>query len=396
MRNLFLPALLTLTMLINGCATTTASKPQAESPQLASKIYQEGRAALTAGDYENASKHFKSLEIYFPESPYTHQAQMELAYAYFKNGDYDLSIATTERFIRNYPDNENLDYAYYLRGLASFEQSTAGLKDDTPLDEDRAMQIRTSLQYFTGLEDRFPDSKYTADSAKRMAFLQERLARYDVAMAKQFIQEENYASAAIRAKSVMEHYPNSSVAGEAASLANMADEMLNTDTAPAQQMTTPAPETSMMAATADESQMTDTMAASDSTDSVTTGMMAAGGTATSQPETMTENTASEDGIHREAWLLQQNPDNYTIQLMSTLQEQPLVRFIQQHQLEDDGAYYKKHYDGKTWHTLVYGTYPDANSARTAMEALPDDLHALGPWLQNIRNVQQSIREFQGN
>lgn len=395
MRNLILLILIGVTLIVGACATTPETTA-VKQPRMADKIYQDGKTALANGDYDNAGKYFKSLEINYPDSPYTHQAQMELAYAYFKSSDYSSAIATSERFIRNYPDNGNLDYAYYLRGLASFEQATSDLTEDAPLDDSQALSMQTSYQYFTELAERFPDSKYTQDSHKRMAFLQEKLAAHEVELAKQAIQEENYASAAIHARTVIEQYPDSVASGEAETIANMANHLMDMDSQSSGTMMSQSEEPQMAAMAG-----TETMGA-------TAGMMDSGPMDTgrammAEPAGQEMAAAAEmmpaadaDGINRAAWVMAQNPGYYTVQLLSTLKEQPLIDFIHRNHLESTTAYYKKTHAGQTWHTLVYGAYPSTAEARAAIDNLPSSLREYEPWVQNISAAQQAIQQFRNH
>ena len=201
----------------------------------------------------------------------------------------------------------------------------------------------------------------------------------------------------------MKNYPDSSVAGEAASIASMANDMLNmntvsAETTTAQNDTTSTGQTENMDVTSSAAAM-----AVNTTSAAKAGMAGAATAGTAVTDSMagagtvvaaqTAESAPEGGIHREDWLLQQNPDDYTIQLLSVSDEKPLLSFVHKHKLEDRVAYYRKQVHGKTWHTLVYGTYSSTSDARAAIKTLPADLRALGPWLQNISSVQQNIRNF---
>ena len=47
---------------------------------------------------------------------------MEIAYTYYKEGETAQAIQTADRFIRQYPNHPSVDYVYYLKGLASFDE----------------------------------------------------------------------------------------------------------------------------------------------------------------------------------------------------------------------------------------------------------------------------------
>ena len=84
------------------------------------KLYAEAKDEMASGSYEKAIQYFEKLESRFPFGTYAQQAQMDTAYAYYKQGDQAQALAAVERFIKLHPNHANLDYMYYLRGLITF------------------------------------------------------------------------------------------------------------------------------------------------------------------------------------------------------------------------------------------------------------------------------------
>jgi len=387
-----------LALLINGCATTPDTKTQA-SPGRASDIYTQGQQSLTQGDYAEAAKNFKALERHYPSSAYTLQAQMELAYSYFKAGNHTSAIDTSERFIRNYPENENIDYAYYLRGLASYEKSTGKNADNTISAQQKNLSLQTTSQYFSDLLSKFPNSKYVQDTQKRMAYIHEQLANHEITLAKQSLQNKNYTRAAIHARAVTEQYPQSSVAREAENIAQMANQMMGTaatnfneENKPTVAMPTPTAAlipavNSTINSDAHSEKPTPDMHHSDTANKPIDRPIKS-----NQPKKMQTETTSNE-IRDFNWLNGRDSSHYTIQLLSTLKEQPLLNFIKDNKLQNKTAYFKKDINGTIWHTLVYGEYPDADTARASIKGLPDFLRASQPWVQNIKTIQQDIEKF---
>jgi len=97
-----------------------------------------------------------------------------------------------------------------------------------------------------------------------------------------------------------------------------------------------------------------------------------------------------------SWIKQQPADQYTIQLVSTVDSDTLTQFIKRHKLADQVAYYHKKVNGKTWHALVYGVYPSVAEARQAVAALPTALRNNKPWIQGIQTIQQAIDDPANN
>lgn len=200
-----LTSLLLITLLLSGCATTNLDP----SKWAAERFYNEGTVALTDNDFETAIKRFEDLEIHHPFSPYTQQAQLEVAYAYYKYDEPDSAIAAADRYIKLYPRADNVDYAYYLRGLVSFERGLASLDLALGLDATKreAKSAKNAFRYFEELIKRYPSSQYAEDAKQRMIDLRNRLASYEIHVADYYMRRGAYLSAVNRCKSVLEFYP---------------------------------------------------------------------------------------------------------------------------------------------------------------------------------------------
>ncbi|MFL6719674.1 MAG: outer membrane protein assembly factor BamD, partial [Burkholderiaceae bacterium] len=91
----------------------------------AQKLYAEARDELNAGGYEKSIKYFEKLESRYPFGTYAQQAQMDIAYAYYRSDDQAQALAAVERFIKLHPNHPNVDYMYYLRGLINFNDKVS-------------------------------------------------------------------------------------------------------------------------------------------------------------------------------------------------------------------------------------------------------------------------------
>lgn len=193
-----------LLALIAGCAST-----QDPGKWSAKQFYDQARQAMEVEDYQTAIKYYEDLEIRHPFSPFTQQAQLEVIYAYYKYDEPESAIAAADRYIKLYPRAKNVDYAYYLRGLVSFERGMGSLDLWLKLEADKR-QPQTALSahhYFEELIKRFPDSQYAGDAKQRMVYLRNKLARYELNVADYYFRRGAYLSAANRAKYTLENYP---------------------------------------------------------------------------------------------------------------------------------------------------------------------------------------------
>jgi outer membrane protein assembly factor BamD len=174
----------------------------------ASQLYNAAKEALNDSDYEKAIKLYGKLEARFPYGRYTQQAQLETAYAHYKAGESEAAIAAAERFIKLHPRHPNVDYAYYMRGLASFEPGRNFLERFFPQDgaQRDPTAARESFRYFSELIQRFPQSRYSQDAVQRMTYLRNSLARYEVQVADYYLRRGAHLAAANRGKYVLENY----------------------------------------------------------------------------------------------------------------------------------------------------------------------------------------------
>ncbi len=183
----------------------------------ASKLYSEAKAQLADGNYQRAIQLYERLEARYPYGPYAQQAQLEVAYAYYKDNEPASAIAAADRFIRLHPNHPHVDYAYYLKGLANFVEERgllAGLGRQDMSERD-PKAARESFEAFRELVTRFPDSKYTPDALARMRYLVNALASHEVHVARYYFKRGAYVAAANRGKYVVENYPQAPALEEA-------------------------------------------------------------------------------------------------------------------------------------------------------------------------------------
>ena len=176
----------------------------------ADRIYQEADAKMRDRDYEKAIKYFKILESRYPHGKYAAQAQLETAYAYYKKSDPVSCTAAAERFIKLHPNHPNVDYAYYMRGLASFtERGIVDKLTSQEINDRDPKAMNASFLAFKELITRYPDSRYAKDSALRMTYLINALAAHELHVARYYMKRQAYLAAVNRCKYVIENFPQS-------------------------------------------------------------------------------------------------------------------------------------------------------------------------------------------
>lgn len=172
------------------------------------ELYRQAQSQLTDSDYNRAVDTLKALESRYPFGRYAEHSQLELVYAYYQNQEPEAAKAAAERFIRLHPQHSNVDYAWYMKGLASFEQDRSLLARFLPLDPSKRDPgaARDSFNEFAQLVSRFPNSRYAPDAKARMIYLRNLLAAYDVHAAHYYLKRGAYVAAANRGRFVVENF----------------------------------------------------------------------------------------------------------------------------------------------------------------------------------------------
>ena len=182
----------------------------------ADRIYAEGEQKMIDKDYDAALKYFQILDSRFPNGKYATQAQLEIAYAYYKKQDPVSTVAAADRFIKLHPNHPNIDYAYYIKGLASFNERGVIEKYTAQEISDRDPKtLKVSFAALKELVERYPKSRYYKDATQRMIYLVNTLAQHELHVARYYMNRTAYLAALNRAKYVLEYYPNSSSVEEA-------------------------------------------------------------------------------------------------------------------------------------------------------------------------------------
>ncbi|NDU92082.1 MAG: outer membrane protein assembly factor BamD [Ferrovum sp.] len=208
--------LLLVAALLTGCgAFENDSDPTKDWS--AAKLHSEAKAALNDGNYEQASKLYESLESRYPYGAYSQQAQLEQIYSYYKQHETASAISEADRFIKAHPNHPNVDYAYYMKGLANFNDDLGlfGMYTEQDLAQRDIKPTREAFDAFKELVTRFPNSRYVEDATVRMSYLVNAMAKGDIATARYYYRRQVYLAAANRAQEILRSYPRTPAVEEA-------------------------------------------------------------------------------------------------------------------------------------------------------------------------------------
>ena len=206
-----------LLIAILGLTAACSSKKEVIDENLSEvELYQQAQADLDNNSYNSATEKLKALESRYPFGRYADQAQLELIYANYKNGEPEAAKSSAERFIRLHPQHPNVDYAYYLKGLTSFDQDVGIIARFLPLDQTKRDPgaARDSYNEFAQLTSRYPNSRYAPDAKQRMIYLRNLLASYEIHVADYYLTRQAYVAAANRGRYVVENFQETPSVGD--------------------------------------------------------------------------------------------------------------------------------------------------------------------------------------
>ena len=215
MRSSLLVALAAL--LLAGCGIFSGKESDETIGWSAQKLYGEAKDAMASKQWDQAIKYFEKLEARFPYGRFAQQAQLEVAYCYWKQDERASAVAAADRFIKLYPNHQHVDYAYYLKGLINFndDQGLLGFLAAPDMSDRDPKSTREAFDAFREVVTRFPESRYAEDSAARMRYLVNSLASHEVHVARYYMKRTAYIAAVNRAQYAIKHYPQTPAVEEA-------------------------------------------------------------------------------------------------------------------------------------------------------------------------------------
>ncbi len=191
--------------LVAGCA---GDEEEFDLTQNIREAYVEAQEAREVGNYRKAIGIYEALQARFPFSQFATQIQLELAYSYFKDGRIEQAIDAADTFLRENPTHSRVDYATYIKGLAYFERGQTFLERlfRKSVDSRPPRDGQLAFSTLSRLVERYPASEYAPDAHQRLVYLRNRLAAYENAVARFYLERDAYVAALNRAQTAIEVY----------------------------------------------------------------------------------------------------------------------------------------------------------------------------------------------
>jgi len=191
--------------------TLTACSPlqtKKATPTSDAELYNMGKQALKNDDYQTAIDNFKQLNTQYPFGPFAEMGQLDLAYAYMKGDDPQNAHAVASQFVRLHSDHPNIDYAYYLKGLASYFSARRFIERYLPVDKSERDpgELTKAFEEFAYFVKNFPNSPYANDAHQRMIAIKNRMAKGILNIANYYLKRHAYIAAINRGNEIVKHY----------------------------------------------------------------------------------------------------------------------------------------------------------------------------------------------
>ncbi len=187
----------------------------------AEEMYAAAQDSMSRKNWLTAVERLRNLEAKYPYGKYAEQAQLDTVYSYYKNRETGLAISAADRFIRLHPTHESVDYAYYLKGLSSYEEDKSlfgRLSGQDDLSDRDASLTSRAMKAFEEVYTLFPESRYAPDSRARAKYLLNALARHEIAVANYYYTRQAYVAVVNRAKGILENYSTTASVEQALAL----------------------------------------------------------------------------------------------------------------------------------------------------------------------------------
>ncbi len=217
MKTFISPLLVLILSVILAACSSNDELPDIAADTGEEQMYAEAQRYLRNGNFDLAVKSLQLLESRYPFGKFAEQAQLELIYAHYSAYEHEAAVEAADRFIRLHPQHPNVDYAFYMKGLAAYTGNEDIFARFLPTDRTKrdTTQAREAFAEFSQLLSRFPDSPYAADAKARMIDLRNLLARSEIAVANYYLRRGAYLAAANRGRYVVENFQRTPAVADA-------------------------------------------------------------------------------------------------------------------------------------------------------------------------------------
>ena len=199
-----------LLFFLSGCKNKKDKPIVLKSDDLETQMieaYNEGIKAFEEGDMLFAAKNFNNVENIYPQSIWAPRSILMAAYSYYYHDYYGDAISEIKRFLKNYPENENYPYAYYLMASCYYELIVDEKKD--------LSSILKSQEYFEYIIKNYPNTDFSLDAKFKLNLIDNVLASKELYIGKYYLSKKKWIPAINRFKNIVNNYEQTEYIEEA-------------------------------------------------------------------------------------------------------------------------------------------------------------------------------------
>ena len=198
-KNFFI--ILFISIFLISCSKDNIKKSIIEEKSLDLQVldaYREGMESLKGGDVLFAAKKFNEAELLYPQSAWAPKSALMAAYSYYAQDYYEDAILELNRFLKVYPKDQNINYAYYLLATSYYE---------TIVDEKKDLEsIINAKKYFNILIKNYPNTSYAIDASFKINLINDILASKEIYLGRYYLDKKKWIPAINRFKTVVNNY----------------------------------------------------------------------------------------------------------------------------------------------------------------------------------------------
>ena len=223
--------LIMMSVAITGCSIFGDDEIDIDTQTGEQQMYRQAQRYLGSSNYDLAIASLQSLESRYPFGKFAEQAQLELIYAYHGAFQNEAAIEAADRFIRLHPTHPDVDYAFYMKGVAAYDLTEDFISGLMPSDDSKrdVSRVRESFAEFSQLIARYPNSRYAPDARARMVYLRNMLARHEIHVANYYFRRGAYMAALKRGQNVVENMQQSTAVADGLAVMAQAYALMDLD-----------------------------------------------------------------------------------------------------------------------------------------------------------------------
>ncbi len=160
--------------------------------------YNEAYKALEENDPYFAAKKFLEAELLFPQSKWAPRSALMASYSYYMQNYYAEALSNLNRYLKTYPNDEDVAYAHYLIAMCYYETIEDEKRDSGPLIKAKAK--------FEFVVKEYPGTDFAMDSKFKLELIQDILASKEMYLGRHYIKKGKWIAAMNRFKNIVDHY----------------------------------------------------------------------------------------------------------------------------------------------------------------------------------------------